>query len=122
MPVVTAQQLEELCGYEFDPGDILRAEATISFIVTAAEGIVGQTIDEDAHPLVVAAITASCVRHMHNQSGASTETIGGFTAQWANAGRIFSNEETAMLRSARGQRVGTINLRVPPTTGDEIEQ
>lgn len=122
MAVVTSQQLEELCGYEFDDSELARSEAVISLVVTAAEGITGTEINDDAPPAVVAAITSSCLRYIHNQSGASTETIGGFTAQYANAGRIFSPEETLMLKTARAKRVGTINLRVPPAPDEEAEE
>lgn len=118
---LTVETLEDLCGYGFDESEMVRAQAIITLVSTAAEGIIGASVDENVSPAVTAAITSSCLRYMHNQSGASTETIGGFTAQYSNAGRLFSNEELLMLRSAKTTRVGTINLRVPSAV-EETEE
>jgi hypothetical protein len=119
--IITTTELSDLCGYEFDPSDEARATAVIALLETAATGVVG-TLDEDnPHPLVVAAITSAALRQMQNRSGVTGETIGGFTAQYPSAGRLFTGEELVMLRSARGTRVGTIRLRTHGSTETTTE-
>lgn len=109
--MVTVETLEDLCGFEFDASDTARATAIIELLMTAAEGITGQTIGNDPHPLVEAAITSAALRQMQNRSGAAQESIGGYQAQYPMAGRLFINEELVMLRSAAGNQITSVRIR-----------
>jgi len=114
--IISTTELSDLCGYVFDDADEARATAVITLLETAATGVVGVINEDNPHPLVVAAITSAALRQMQNRSGVTGETIGGFTAQYPSAGRLFSGDELVMLRSARGTRAGTIRLRTHGST------
>jgi hypothetical protein len=112
--VITVQNLADLCGYEFDEDEERRGGAIIQTLTIAAEGIIGGPIDvANPHPAVISAISSASLRMMQNKAGVIGETIGGFTAQYPNAGSLFTVEERTMLRSARSAAVGTIVIRTP---------
>jgi hypothetical protein len=112
--MLNVEQLEALCGYEFDDLDRSRAEAVINFVETAAEGVIGSPLDLLVNEAGVKAVCISAaLRIMQNRGGVSTETIGGFTAQYPTAGRIFSNEESLLLRRNQTGSVGTVKIVNP---------
>jgi hypothetical protein len=63
--------------------------------------------------LVKSVVVSAAMRMMQNKAGVATETIGGFTAQYPAAGRIFTNEETMLLRRAQANSAGTVVIRNP---------
>ena len=110
--MVTVQELELLCGYEFDTSDTGRAEAVIKMVSTAAEGILGAPLDFVVNEAAVnSVITSAALRMMQNKSGLSTETIGGYTAQYPSGGKMFLPEEMMMLKNSRSNTVGTVKIR-----------
>jgi hypothetical protein len=114
--MLTVDTLENLCGFEFDSTDTARANAIIELLLVAAEGITGQPIGENPHPLVEAAVLSAALRQMQNRSGALQESIGSYQAQYPMPGRLFISEELAMLKSAAGNTVTTVRIRTEAGT------
>jgi hypothetical protein len=112
--MLNVEQLEALCGYEFDESDRSRADAVINFVETAAEGVIGSPLDLLVNEAGVKAVCISAaLRMMQNKGGVATETIGGFTAQYPTSGRIFTPEESLLLRRNQAGSVGTVKIRNP---------
>lgn len=122
--MITTEQLEALCGWEFDASDITRAGAIIDLVTAAVEGVLGRPAPEDPPPALVAVVSSASLRMFQNKGGVQQESIGGFSAAYPFAGRVLNTEEVAMVRASRGTAVTSIRITTdatqPEVTTEEV--
>jgi hypothetical protein len=111
----TADQLEALAGVTFTSAETTRADAILTLCVTAAEGILGRPLGEEAPPGVTAAILSASLRQFQNPGGVQQESIGGISTAYPSAGRLFTGEELVMIRQARGNSVTSVRVTTDAT-------